>query len=91
MRKISALAMLLACLLFVAACGSTDEGGTAEETQTTQTQAEEQQPSKTGENNAEFFDQEQMDTQLQQRTATPEGPEGKPWEQYIDAEMVDTA
>jgi ribose transport system substrate-binding protein len=38
-----------------------------------------------------FFDQEEYETQLAQRNMTPEGPEGQPWVQMIDPEMVDTA
>jgi len=39
----------------------------------------------------EWFDQAVYDTQLAQLDATPEGPEGQPWLQYIDAEMTDTS
>jgi ribose transport system substrate-binding protein len=39
----------------------------------------------------EWFDQEVYDRQLAQLEADPEGPEGKPYLQYIDPEMVDTA
>jgi len=38
-----------------------------------------------------WFDQALFDAQSAQLTATPEGPEGQPWLQYIDAEMIDTA
>ena len=37
-----------------------------------------------------WFDQALFDTQSAQLSATPEGPEGEPWLQYIDAEMIDT-
>jgi len=39
----------------------------------------------------EWFDQALFDTQAAQLEATPEGPDGQPWLQYIDAEMVDTS
>ena len=38
-----------------------------------------------------WFDQELFDTQSAQLDATPEGPDGEPWLQYIDAEMIDTS
>ncbi|BCJ60491.1 ABC transporter substrate-binding protein [Micromonospora endophytica] len=40
---------------------------------------------------SEFFDQAEYDRQLAFRTATPQGPDGKPWEQMLDPELVDTA
>ena len=47
--------------------------------------------SKTGEQ-SEFFVQADYDKQLAQRSATPEGPADKPWEQMIEpGEMVDTS
>ena len=39
---------------------------------------------------SEFFDQAEYDRQLAFRNATPQGPEGKPWEQMLEPEMVDT-
>ncbi|MEV6816591.1 substrate-binding domain-containing protein, partial [Micromonospora sp. NPDC051296] len=40
---------------------------------------------------SEFFDQAEYDRQLAFRSATPEGPDGKPWEQMLAPELVDTA
>ncbi|MEU6431631.1 substrate-binding domain-containing protein [Microbispora sp. NPDC046973] len=40
---------------------------------------------------SKFFDQAEYDRQLAFRNATPEGPAGKPWEQMLQPEMVDTA
>ncbi|WP_406419787.1 substrate-binding domain-containing protein [Streptomyces sp. NBC_00873] len=40
---------------------------------------------------SEFFDRAEYERQLAFRTAAPEGPEGKPWEQMLAPEMVDTA
>lgn len=39
----------------------------------------------------EWFDQELFDKQMAERDVTPEGPEGEPYLQHINAEMVDTA
>jgi ribose transport system substrate-binding protein len=39
----------------------------------------------------EWFDQAQYDKQYAERTVVPEGPEGQPWLQYINAEMTDTS
>jgi ribose transport system substrate-binding protein len=43
------------------------------------------------EEEVEWFDQELFDKQDAERGVTPEGPDGQPWLQYINAEMVDTA
>ena len=40
---------------------------------------------------AEFFSQEQYDRSMRQMTMDPEGPEGQPWLQMLDAEMTDTS
>ena len=39
----------------------------------------------------EWFDQELYDKQDAEREVVPEGPEGQPWLQYINAEFVDTS
>ncbi|GAA1825159.1 substrate-binding domain-containing protein [Agromyces salentinus] len=39
----------------------------------------------------EWFDQELFDKQDAEREVVPEGPEGEPWLQHINAEMIDTA
>ncbi|MFB9311158.1 substrate-binding domain-containing protein [Agromyces hippuratus] len=39
----------------------------------------------------EWFDQELYDKQYAERSVVPEGPEGQPWLQYINAEMTDTS
>ena len=39
----------------------------------------------------EWFDQELYDKQDAEREVVPEGPEGQPWLQHINAEFVDTA
>ncbi|MFE9654374.1 substrate-binding domain-containing protein [Micromonospora sp. NPDC006431] len=38
-----------------------------------------------------FFDQAEYNRQLAFRGATPQGPDGKPWEQMLEPELVDTA
>jgi ribose transport system substrate-binding protein len=87
LRRMAGLLALLACVLFVGACG-TDEsetaGGGSEEA------AQEDTQSNTGEQ-SEFFVQEDYERQLAQREETPEGPQDKPWEQAIAPEMADTA
>lgn len=40
---------------------------------------------------SEFFSQEQYDRAMRQMTLTPEGPEGEPWLQYLEAEFRDTS
>jgi ribose transport system substrate-binding protein len=47
-------------------------------------------PAESGEAN-EWFDQAVFDEQDAQRGVTPEGPEGEPYLQHINAEMVDTS
>jgi ribose transport system substrate-binding protein len=86
-RRMAGLLALLACVLFVGACG-TDESDTSGDGENQAAQEETQ--SNTGEQ-SEFFVQEDFERQLAQREATPEGPEDKPWEQAIEPEMVDTA
>jgi hypothetical protein len=40
---------------------------------------------------SEFFSQDQYDRSMRQLTLTPEGPEGQPWLQYLEAEFIDTS
>jgi ribose transport system substrate-binding protein len=40
---------------------------------------------------SEFFDQAEYDRQLRLRSAKPQGPEGRPWEQMLEPQLVDTA
>lgn len=40
---------------------------------------------------SEWFDEEEFDAQMAWREMAPEGPEGEPWVQYIDAEFRDTS
>jgi ribose transport system substrate-binding protein len=85
LRRMAGLFALLACVLFVGACGTdeSDTGGSEEPA------AQEETQSNTGEQ-SEFFVQEDYDRQLAQREVEPEGPADKPWEQAIEPEMVDT-
>jgi ribose transport system substrate-binding protein len=86
-RRMAGLLALLACVLFVGACGTDDSetAGTGEDQA-----AQQDSQSNTGEQ-SEFFVREDFERQLAQREVTPEGPEGKPWEQAIEPEMVDTS
>ncbi|MCP2369832.1 ribose transport system substrate-binding protein [Agromyces terreus] len=43
------------------------------------------------EESVEWFDQELFDKQDAERDVVPEGPEGQPWLQHINAEMIDTS
>src|SRR5262245_2729785 len=94
-RRLAGPLALLACCATVAACGTTDDSSSGDKgTDTASTPAATETPaaeSKTGENNAEFFNQADMDKQLAQRSATPEGDASTPWLQMIEPEMVDTA
>ena len=86
-RRLAGLFALLACALFIGACGtdeSEEPGGGATPA------AEEETESNTGEQ-SEFFVQEDFESQLAQREVEPEGPADKPWEQAIEPEMVDTS
>lgn len=40
---------------------------------------------------SEWYDEAEFELQLAARTATPEGPEGEPWNQAIDPTMLDTS
>jgi ribose transport system substrate-binding protein len=86
LRRMAGLFALLACVLFVGACG-TDESDSGDSEEPA---AQEETQSNTGEQ-SEFFVQEDYDRQLAQREVEPEGPADKPWEQAIEPEMVDTA
>jgi ribose transport system substrate-binding protein len=77
------LYLFVALSLFAAACGDSDDsngdGGDGGG-----------EGSGTGEH-SEFFDRAQFEEQLAQRDIAPEGPEGEPWLQAIEPEMVDTS
>ena len=93
-RRLAGPFALLACCATVAACGTTDDSSSGDKgTDTASTPAATETPaeSKTGENNAEFFNQADMDKQLAQRSVTPEGDASTPWLQMIEPEMRDTA
>jgi ribose transport system substrate-binding protein len=89
-RSLAGPMALLACCATFAACGSTDDPKPTT-TESTPAATEAPKKSNTGENSAEFFNQEEMDLQLAQRSVTPEGPADRPWEQYIEPKMRDTA
>src|SRR5215212_5567133 len=91
MKRNLALAAMVSCALFAAACGSDDSDDQASDEPAATATAEGggNTKSNTGKQ-SEFFVQEDYDRQLAQRDATPEGPEDKPWEQMIEPEMVST-
>ena len=82
-RKTGLLYLFVALVMVAAACGGTDDdnggGGSGGP-----------EGSGTGEH-SEFFDQAEFETQLAQRDIEPEGPEGEPWLQALEPEMVDTS
>jgi ribose transport system substrate-binding protein len=80
MRSSGLLAVLL-CALVVGACGSDDSDGGGNSAA----------PAASPDTDSKFFSQAAFDQQMQWAETAPEGPEGKPWEQHIDADMVDTA
>lgn len=92
-RRLAGPMALLACCATVAACGTTDDsssGSDSASSDATPAATEEAQKSNTGEH-SEFFNQEDMDRQLAQRSVTPEGDASTPWLQMIEPEMIDTA
>jgi ribose transport system substrate-binding protein len=87
LNRLCGLLALLACAVLVGACGSDDpEGGGGG----TSAAGGSESPSSTGEQ-SRFFTQEGFDQQMRWADMQPEGPDDKPWEQYIDADMVDTS
>ena len=90
-RRLAGGVAMLACCGTIAACGSSDEPDEHRQQRDAGRHRDAGGESKTGEQ-SEFFVQADYDKQLAQRSATPEGPADKPWEQMIEpGEMVDTA
>jgi ribose transport system substrate-binding protein len=95
------LLALLALLMALSACGSTEEEATAEpavEEAVEEEAVEEEAEVGTGlameaaEVASEFFSQEQYDRAMRQMTMEPEGPAGQPWLQIVDdQEFADTS
>jgi ribose transport system substrate-binding protein len=90
-RRFAGLFALLACALFIGACGTddSDTDGAASDTATEQ-ESTENTESQTGEQ-SEFFVQEDYDKQLEQRSIEPEGDSATPWVQAIEPEYTDTS
>jgi ribose transport system substrate-binding protein len=96
-RSIRALALMLLLFLLAAACttatpeseGQTEPAGeqTQAPAQTEATEAGEQSAGR----DSEWYDAEQFETQLAQRSIEPEGPADRPWEQAIEPQMGSTA
>ena len=95
---------LFALVFSLAACGgstTTDEEPEADapavEDAGTEEEAMDEAPVAAGlesdaaEVKSEFFSQEQYERAMRQMTLTPEGPDGQPWLQYLEAEFVDTS
>jgi ribose transport system substrate-binding protein len=88
MRKRRWIAGIAAAALLAGACTDESDDDTEAGDETTDEGAA---PDIQGGTESEFFSQEEMDAQLAMRDATPEGPDGSPWEQAIEPEFVDTA
>ena len=89
MKRNLALAAMVSCALFAAACGSDDSDDQASNEPAATATAETEQKGDTGEQ-SEFFVQADYDKQLKQRDIEPEGDPSKPWEQMIEPEMIPT-
>ena len=90
-RRLAGPFALLACCATVAACGTTDNSSSGDKsTGGDATPAATEAQSNTGEH-SKFFNQADMEKQLAQRSATPEGPADKPYLQMIEPEMISTA
>lgn len=93
-RAAGLLAAVAVLAVLVAACGTDDsESDSASETTTSEETASAENQAVTGEH-SEFFDQEELDTQLAQRSVEPEdfGAGDDPWLQAIEpGELVDTS
>ena len=103
-RSMRVFAMMLVAALVLAACNGetdveTDPDPDVDETTDTDpepdddTDVDEADPEaeESAGRQSEWFDEELFDLQMAWREATPEGPEGEPWVQYIDAEFRDTS
>jgi ribose transport system substrate-binding protein len=90
MKRNLALAAMISCAMFAAACGSDDSDTASEEPAATAT-AEEGggNESNTGEQ-SEFFVQADYDKQLAQRDMDAEGDPSTPWTQAIQPKQVPT-
>jgi ribose transport system substrate-binding protein len=89
MKRNLALAAMVSCALFAAACGSDDSEDQASNEPAATATAETEQKGDTGEQ-SEFFVQADYDKQLAQRDIEPEGDPSKPWEQMLEPEMIPT-
>jgi ribose transport system substrate-binding protein len=89
MKRNLALAAMVSCALFAAACGSDDSDDQASNEPAATATAETEQKGDTGEQ-SEFFVQADYDKQLAQRDVEPEGDPSTPWLQMIEPEMVPT-
>lgn len=99
-RVLLALAALAACMFIVAGCGSDDTTteSTPAPTEEPTTPEEPTEPEEVSvacdqelAPDSEFFDQTECETQIAQRSATPEGDPSTPWLQMIDPVMTDTS
>jgi ribose transport system substrate-binding protein len=79
-------------LLVLAGCSSdVPDDAAASPGASTSPGADDASPSSDTGEQSKFFNQADYDKQLALRSATPEGAEGKPWEQALEPAYVDTA
>jgi ribose transport system substrate-binding protein len=84
------LTAAVAVVLLATACASDKPTATETAAPASSDAASSAASSGTGEQ-SKFFVEADYQAELAMRTKTAEGPEGKPWEQAIEPEMVDTA
>jgi ribose transport system substrate-binding protein len=81
-RRFTVASAMVGALALMTMAGCTTDPNVGSPTDATEPAAEEE---------VEWFDQELFDKQDAERGVTPEGPEGQPWLQHINAEMIDTS
>jgi len=82
-RRFTVASAMVGALALMTMAGCTTDPNVGSPTDASAPAAEEEE--------VEWFDQELFDKQDAERGVTPEGPEGQPWLQHINAEMVDTS
>lgn len=82
-RRFTVASAMVGALALMTMAGCTTDPNVGSPTDEAPPAAEEEE--------VEWFDQELFDKQDAERGVTPEGPEGQPWLQHINAEMVDTS
>ncbi|PPL14795.1 substrate-binding domain-containing protein [Microterricola pindariensis] len=84
MRRMHVVSAMVGAFALLTLAGCTTDPGVTAPTETTGSE-------ETAAPSVEWFDQALFDKQDAERSVVPEGPDGKPYLQYINAEMVDTS